>query len=172
MDCQEFADLFPLYLEEGLDESRREEWRAHLQSCTECSTRAIKEDPTLLFLTGASSTIDTAGVERCVHDIGALIRHEKFKKRVRRPQRWWYASAAAVLLMISTSFFWAKNDAPEPRLAASETQPTVGAEVNEQSQPPRMDVEMSHQGLRVYQYADAGDGNSAAYFIVDKDLEL
>lgn len=172
MDCQEFADLLPLYLEEGLDEHRRGQWREHFESCTECGTRAMEEDPTLLFLTGAPSTIDAEGVERCVDDLGALIRHERFRKRIRRPQRWWYAAAAAVLLMISTSFFWAKNDAPGPLIAASETQPTVGAETNDQSQPPRMDVEMNHKSLRVYQFANTGDGNSAAYFIVDKDLEL
>jgi anti-sigma factor RsiW len=171
MDCQEFTDLLPLYLEDGLDASRREQWRAHLESCAECSTRAMEKDPTFLFLTGAPSTIDTEGVERCVDDLGALIRHERFRRRIRRPQRWWYAAAAAMLLMISASFFWARTDAPISLLAASETQPTVGAEINDQSQPPRMDVEMSHKGLRVYQFANTGDGNSAAYFIVDEDLE-
>ena len=79
--------------------------------------------------------------------------------------------SAAVLLVISGGLYRFGTEAPADLVASGALQPTAAA-VSREVQPPRMDVEMSHKGMRVYQFADTGDGNSAAYFIVDEDLEL
>lgn len=171
MNCRDLSRLLPLYLDDELDESRRKELRAHLGSCEICRARAMEEDPAMFFLSSSQKPVDSEGVERCLRDLGAMIRQERLRKRIRRPQRWWYAAAAAMLLVLSAGFFRARLESPSSLVAASEVQPTAGV-ASDQSQPPRMDLEMTHEGLRVYQFADTEDGNSAAYFIVDKDLEL
>ena len=172
MNCNEFTDLMPLYLEECLDEARRNEWREHLEKCAECREVALEEDPSLLFVLGTLPPVDSKDVERCVRNISALVRQEKLRRRIHRPQRWWYAAAAAVLLMISAGVFHLHTQDPANLKASAETQPIVAAVSEEEIQPPSIDVEMAHKALRVYQFANSNDGNSAAYFIVDEDMEL
>jgi hypothetical protein len=40
------------------------------------------------------------------------------------------------------------------------------------SSPPRIEVDMVGEGVRVYQYADQQDGDTAVTFIVNPQLEL
>jgi hypothetical protein len=55
----------------------------------------------------------------------------------------------------------------------TEPAPAVGAQAAEApSQPPRIEVDMAGEGVRVYQYADQQDGDTAVTFIVNPQLEL
>ena len=171
MNCDEFLRLLPLYLDEKLEGDRRADWRRHLRECRSCRNRALAEEAGLFPVLGTPPDIDVAGVEHCVLSLGAMIRQERLRKRMRPARKWWYAAAAAVLLLISGGLYRMERGEPAALMVSETLQPTATAVVREH-QPPRMDVEMSHQGIRVYQFADTGDGNSAAYFIVDEDLEL
>jgi len=171
MNCSEFKQLLPIYLEEKLEGAQRNEWRRHLRECRTCREIAIGREPGLLFVAGSPAPIDMEGVEQCTLNLGAMIRQEKLRKRMHTPRKWWYAAAAAALLVISGGLYRFGMVAPAELVTSEALQPTAAA-VSREVQPPRMDVEMSHKGMRVYQFADTGDGNSAAYFIVDENLEL
>jgi hypothetical protein len=43
---------------------------------------------------------------------------------------------------------------------------------NTNSEPPTVEVEMSDEDVRVYQFADDDDTDTAVYFIVNPALEL
>lgn len=174
MQCHEFINLMPHYLDDSLDEAQRRLWRQHLRSCAECRTRALNEDPSLLLSMSAPASVDRLRVDACVANVGALIRQESLKQRIHRPTKWWVAAAAAVLLMISAGVFRATAPGSTPLLASTDATSTAkpAKTTPEKVQPPRMDLDMTRDGLRMYQFAGSGDENSAAYFIVDENLEL
>jgi len=171
MKCSEFLKNLPRYLEETLDGSQRKLWREHLNQCSSCREKAFAQEPSLILSAGLSQTVDQAGVEACLANVSSMIRQEKLKKRMGHPEKWWYAAAAAVFLMISASFIPRFSIETAPGRTA-ETVPTVVASDHGGTQPPRMDIDMARDGLRIYQFADSSDENAVAYFIVDESLEL
>jgi len=171
MDCRSFQEKLPLYLDEKLHGELRHAWRRHLRDCPSCKKKAVEADPSLLFAYLPAEKVDHQGVETCVTTVNSMIRQEKLTRRMYHVPRWWYAAAAAILLSVSTLVFRGLPSASVGLHAGAEISPTATA-AREDVQPPRMDLETGPDGVRIYQFADTGDGNSAAYFIVDENLEL
>jgi len=171
MNCSEFLKILPRYLEEEIDGIERRSWREHLNQCSSCREVAFGEDPSLILSAGLSKTVDQEGVDTCIANLSSMIRQEKLQRRLGHSSKWWYAAAAAVFLMISANFL--PRFSPEAGLGQSaEAIPTVVASDHHEVQPPRMDIDMVRDGLRIYQFADSSDENAVAYFIVDESLEL
>jgi len=171
MNCSEFLKNLPRYLDEAIDGTERQSWREHLNQCSSCREIALGRDPSLILSAGLSQTIDQEGVDVCLANLNSMIRQEKLKRRMGHSSKWWYAAAAAVFLMISANFL--PRFSPEAGLGQrAEAVPTVVVSDQHEVQPPRMDIDMARDGLRIYQFADAGDENAVAYFIVDESLEL
>jgi anti-sigma factor RsiW len=157
------------YLDENLDEDRREWFRSHLRDCETCCGWAVDQDPTLLFVTSAEPTDDPEKVEACVAAVTGQIRRQRLERRLRGRRRPWLAAAAAATLVVAGGLVWQMvpgAGAPEaPAMAevegAAETAP----------EPPSIEVEMADETVRVYQFA-ADDDDTAVYFVVNPAMEL
>ncbi len=181
MSCEVYRELLPAYLDESLDEVRRTGFRTHLKSCAACREYAIGEEPTLAFSVARSSDPSPDRIEACVAAVVAGIHQDRLERRLRPSRRPWLAAAAAVVLaIIVASMWWLKSNdgAPSPTLQADAHQvevpsPTVGEEVPVATEPPpRVEVDMIQEEVRVYQYAIGNDGTTGAVFIVNPAMEL
>ena len=167
MRCADLPEILDAYLADALDEPRRAAVRSHLRSCERCREAALDADPTLLFVAAPPADPDAARVEDLTRAVVAQIRQQRLQRRLghRRP---WLAAAAAVVLSLIGIAGWrllAPGSASEPA--------AMGAQVAEApSPPPRIEVDMAGEGVRVYQYADSQDGDTAVTFIVNPQLEL
>ncbi len=173
MRCQEFRELVDRYLEESLDEARREGFRSHLSSCAVCRQVALQRDPTLLFAALEPQGDDEEEVERCVTAVTASIRRDRLERRLRRP-RPWLAAAAAFLAGAGVVATWeaTRHDAfPAAQSAGSVATPAVAAAPRDGAPPPEVQVDMPGEGVRVYQFADQVDRNTAVCYIVTPALE-
>lgn len=172
MDCKIIQTQLEDYCADRLDESQRAEVREHLAGCQDCRVQAIAFDPTLMFAAMSISETDHQRVERCADSVATMIRQDRLQRRLRSPRRTWLAAAAAVLVVLTGSVLW-RTTAHGP--VGSSATPTVGpvvAAATETAPPPRVEVEMGEENLRVYQFSDAGDENTAVYFIVNEAMEL
>lgn len=181
MSCEGFRELLPAYLDDNLDEVRRKGFRAHLQSCEECRRIAIVEEPTLLFSLERRSEPSPDRIEACVTSVMAGIRQDQLQKLLRPSHRSWFAAAAVVVLTIIASTAWwlgsGQPGAVEPLQAdagaAGVEAPVSEDEVSIPSEPPpRVEVDMTHEEVRVYQYAIGDDASTGAVFIVNPGMEL
>ena len=181
MSCESYRDLLPAYLDESLDEVRRTGLRAHLRSCAECRAFAIETDPTLMFSLADRDEPSADRIEACVSGVIAGVRQERLQQRLRPSRRPWLAFAAAVVLAVGASaVWWVANDAAEgqPTIQAEAQEPEliVPAETGEDpplvEPPPRVEVDMTQEEVRVYQYAIGDDDSTAAVFIVNPGMEL
>ncbi len=167
MRCSDVPELLDAYLADALDEPRRTALRGHLRSCGRCREAAVRTDPSLLFVAAPPGEPDPGRIEDVTRAVLMQVRQQRLQRRLghRRP---WLAAAAAVVLSLIGIAGWrllAPGSASEPA--------TMGAQVAEApSPPPRIEVDMAGEGVRVYQYADQQDGDTAVTFIVNPQLEL
>jgi len=181
MSCETTRELLAAYLDDSLDEVRRVAFRAHLRSCASCREIALAEEPTLIFSLAERREPDPARVEACVAAVTAGIRQQRLQRRLRQPRRPWLAAAAAVLVAVAGAGGWwlgsERGDAG-PVLQAdaggtAETSATPAGELpTEIEPPPRIEVDMTQEEVRVYQYAIDDDSSTGAVFIVNPGMEL
>lgn len=181
MSCEVYRELLPAYLDESLDEVRRTGFRSHLKSCAECREFAIEAEPTLVFSLARCTDPSPDRIEACVHAVVAGVRQEKLERRLRTSRRPWLAAAAAVVVaIIAASMWWmgSGDGIPAPTLQAdAQGTEVAGASAAEQAPiptkpPPRVEVDMTHEEVRVYQYAIGDDASTGAVFIVNPAMEL
>jgi predicted anti-sigma-YlaC factor YlaD len=170
MNCELFREQLGSYLDESLDEERRRWFRRHLHECAACRTRALAEDPSLIFAVDEATPADSARIESCVANVTAQIRQDRLARRLRPRHRPWLAAAAAMVVVVSAGLAWQSifGDAEQPPVSMAET------EVEERvATPPTVEVDMPEEDVRVYQFAnDDDDADTAVYFIVNPALEL
>jgi anti-sigma factor RsiW len=180
MNCASCRELLTAYLDETLDEVRRNQFRTHLRSCARCREHALGEEPTLVFALTDRPEPEPAEVEACVAAVVAGIRHDRLRRQLRSPRRGWLAAAAAVLIAVTATATWwlASNrvigiapvqadarGAQIPVAAVAERAPAMV------EPPPRVEVDMTENEVRVYQYATEDDA-TGAIFIVNPAMEL
>jgi len=181
MSCEDYRALLSAYLEESLDEVRRTGFRAHLRSCDQCRDFAIAEDPTLVFSLARGSDPAPERIEACVTAVIASVRQERLERRLRPSRRPWLAVAAALLMAVIASTAWwltggQSGETPQIQADAHEVG-TAGPVAPEETPtliepPPRVEVDMTQEEVRVYQYAIGDDGTTGAVFIVNPAMEL
>jgi len=181
MSCEDYRELLAEYLDESLDEVRRAGFRAHLARCAECRDLAIAEDPTFMLALAGRREPSPDRIEACVTGVMAGIRQEKLQRRLKPSRRPWLAAAAAVVLaVVASTAWWVTSGGPveSPPLQAEATEvevlePVVSDEVPKATEPPpRVEVDMTQEEVRVYQYAIGDDGTTGAVFIVNPAMEL
>jgi anti-sigma factor RsiW len=167
MRCSDVPELLDAYLADALDEPRRSAFRSHLRSCASCREAALRTDPTLLFAAAPAGEPDPARVEELARSVMAQVRQQRMQRRLgHRPA--WLAAAAAVVLALVGIAGWrllSPGTATAPAVTAARA-------AEAPSPPPRIEVDMAGEGVRVYQYADQQDGDTAVIFIVNPQLEL
>ena len=181
MSCDVYRELLPAYLDDSLDEVRRAGFRAHLRSCSECRELAFAEEPTLVFSLSRRREASPERIEACVASVVAGVRQERLQRQLRSPRRPWLAAAAAVVLaIIAATAWWTRGnlpgDGPEFQADAQEAAVSIPA-ASENSPvatepPPRVEVDMAQEEVRVYQYAIGDDATTGAVFIVNPAMEL
>ncbi len=82
----------------------------------------------------------------------------------------WMAVAAAATIVMSGGIAWRTMVGG----GSGTSQPVADArrDAELQNSPPTVEVEMSGEEVRVYQFANDADADTAVYFIVDPALEL
>lgn len=170
MECTEFRRELDAYLGEDLEEERRLLFRRHLRECASCGDWARSVEPSLLFAMADTEPVDLARVEACAAAVTAQIRQQRLAGRLEARRRPWLAAAAAAVLMLGGAAVWQllPGGGEMPPSASG----GVGTEKGEISEPPTVEVEMSGENVRVYQFADDDDTDTAVYFIVNPALEL
>jgi predicted anti-sigma-YlaC factor YlaD len=170
MDCTEFRELLDAYLEETMEEDRRPDFRHHLRECSSCGAWARSVEPSLLFAMAQARPADLARIEGCAAAVTGQIRQRRLDGRLRGRRRSWLAAAAAVVVAIVGAGTWQllplAGD-PSPIISYD-----AGAGSEVESAPPTVEVEMPGDDVRVYQFADDEDADTAVYFIVNPALEL
>ncbi len=181
MSCDVYRELLPAYLDDNLDEVRRTGFRAHLKSCSECRELAFAEEPTLVFSLSRRREPSPERIEACVASVVAGVRQERLQKQLRAPRRPWLAAAAAVMLaIIVASAWWMRGTLPGDvtglQADAHEAGISIPAAVEAipvpAEPPPRVEVDMIQDEVRVYQYAIGDDASTGAVFIVNPAMEL
>jgi predicted anti-sigma-YlaC factor YlaD len=106
MDCNVFRELLNSYLDESLEEDRRQSFQRHLRECASCRESALLEDPSLLFASAPEPVISQADVDACAVAVTARIRQQRLAHRLHRRRRPWLAAAAAIAIMIAGGLIW------------------------------------------------------------------
>ena len=169
MNCERFESLIEAYLGDALDEVNRTAFRDHLRSCSACRERAVRVDPTLMLIALPPRPEHPERVEAVTQAVLGQIRQRRIERRLHPPRRRWLAAAAMVVVSIAGVTGWRLLSGIDDQVPA-ETATAVQAA--ESAPPPRAEVDMVGEGVRVYQYADDMDGDSAVYFVVNPSLEL
>ncbi len=181
MSCEVYRELLSAYLDDSLDEVRRTGFRAHLKSCDECRELALAEEPTLIFSLSRRSGPSPERIEACVASVVAGVRQERLQRQLRPSRRPWLAAAAAVMFAIIASTAWwmsgnQTDDLPQLQADAHEIEVSVPSAVEAipvpAEPPPRVEVDMIQDEVRVYQYAIGDDVTTGAVFIVNPAMEL
>ena len=77
--------------------------------------------------------------------------------------------AAVAVMVIGVGTVWRSTPEDEATAAlGTAEQAEIG---HDRQPPPSVQVEMANERVRVYQFAEDGDGDSAVYFIVNPALE-
>jgi hypothetical protein len=170
MQCNEFQQQVHAYLDETLEEPRREMWRQHLNSCADCREWALSKEPTLLFIPTRAGQPSPSDIEECVTAVTALIRQDRLNRRLHSRSRPWLAAAAAALISLGGGLLWLQSgneSGSVPTVELAKPEPALP-----ELPPPEVEVDMDGEGIRVYHFATDGDENVAATFIVNPALEL
>ena len=169
MNCEIFRDMVGSYVDETLEEDRRQWFRHHLLECGPCRDSALKQEPSLMFTAAPASQPSPESVEACVAAVTGRIRQDRVERRLFRRRRPWMAAAAAVVMVVSGGLAWRSMTGDEGvGRPAAETAQGIDARVT----PPSVEVEVAGDDVRVYQFATDGGSDTAVYFIVDPALEL
>jgi len=171
MRCDTFRDRLTDYLDESLHDDERRQVREHFVSCTECGRWAMTVEPTLLFARASSSaTASSAQVEACTRAVLSQVRQRRLERQFGARRRPWLAAAAAAVLALGAAAIWGVTglvSGPQPTVPAPGF---AGAAVHE-APPPRVEVDMVGEGVRVYQFAQEDDADTAVLYIVNPALE-
>jgi anti-sigma factor RsiW len=170
MNCEVFREMIGSYVDETLEEGRRLWFRAHLRECPNCRKSALREEPSLLFAMAPAAPGESEAVEACAAAVMGRIRLDRLERRLQRRRLPWMAAAAAAIVVVGGGLGWRTIIDG----GGGTAQPAVEAQHNSglQISPPTVEVEMAGEGVRVYQFANDGDADTAVYFIVDPALEL
>ena len=170
MNCEIFREMIGSYVDETLEEGRRLWFRTHLRKCPTCRESALREEPSLLFAMAPAAPGEPEKIEACAVAVMGRIRQDRLESRLHRRRRPWLAVAAAAALVISGGIAWRTMVGG----GSGTLQPVVEArrDAELQSSPPTVEVEMAGEEVRVYQFANEADSDTAVYFIVDPALEL
>jgi len=169
MNCDTFREQLADYLEERLEDDRRAEVRTHLAVCDDCRHWALAQDPTMIFALPSAASVPSARVEASVAAVSAQIRQKRLERRLGSGVRPWLAAAAAAIAVLGGGVVW---QGMGHRMGATPAAgPAVVEAVADDSPPPRLEVDMPGSGVRVYQHAEAGDGDAAVYFVVNPALD-
>jgi Rieske Fe-S protein len=82
----------------------------------------------------------------------------------------WLAAAAVSVVLVAGATIWQMTRGVDE--AVSSPRAGTGEVVADPHMPPQVQVEMESEGVRVYKFADEGDGDTAVYYIVNPALEL
>ncbi len=109
-------------------------------------------------------------IEACAAAVMGRIRQDRLERRLYRRRRPWLAAAAAATLVISGGIAWRTmvNGGSETLLPVVEAR----QDVELQNSPPTVEVEMQGKEVRIYQFANEEDADSAVYLIIDPAMEL
>jgi hypothetical protein len=109
-------------------------------------------------------------IEACATAVMGRIRQDRLERRLQRHRRPWLAAAAAAIILVSGGVAWRTTIGA----GSGVFQPAVDALRDSElhNSPPTVEVEMPGEEVRVYQFANDEDENTAVYFIVDPALEL
>lgn len=170
MNCEIFREMIGSYVDETLEEGRRPWFRTHLRECPTCRESALRKEPSLLFVMAPATPGEPGAVEACAAAVMGRIRQDRLERRLHRRRRPWMAAAAAAIVMVSGGLAWRTviggwSGTLRPAVEA-QREPEL------QKSPPTVEVEMPGEEVRVYQFANDEDGDTAVYFIVDPALEL
>ena len=168
MNCEIFREMIGSYVDETLEEGRRLWFRTHLRECPTCRESALREEPSLLFAMAPVAQAEPEAIEACATAVLGRIRQDRLERRLQRRRRPWLAAAAAAIMVISGGLAWRTVN------LVGNPQPAVEAQHDSELQitPPSVEVETTGEDVRVYQFANDEDGNTAVYFVVDPALEL
>ena len=160
--------MLSAYLEDRIDADERLDFREHLGACAACRQIALAEEPTLVFVLHPPREPRAERVEACIAAVTGRIRHERIERRLRGRRGGWLAAAAALVVAATMGVMWRTAPRPaDPILSPPEVVATSSDE--EVSPPPRVEVDMPGEGVRVYQFAQEDD--TAVYFIVNPAME-
>jgi anti-sigma factor RsiW len=180
MSCESYRDLIDAYLDDSLDEVRRTGLRAHLRSCADCRDIVVRREPTMALVLGAGTPVDEARVEACVTAVMSGIRRERLERRLRPSHTPWFAAAAAVVIAVFAAGWWWQTQGEPAAPAGLQAEAVVEADTETAAEstaeprvePPRVEVDMTEEEVRVYRYAIGGDESTGAIFIVNPAMEL
>jgi len=170
MQCETFEELIEAYLGDALDDLQRRAFREHLGSCECCRDKAICVDPSLMLSAAPPRVGDPQKIEAVTQAVMGQIRQQRIDRRIHGRRRQWLAAAAMVVVSLVGVTGWrllSSDGGEAPMLAVAEVQAT-----KQTVPPPRAEVNMTGEGVRVYQYADDDDSDTAVYFIVNPAMEL
>lgn len=173
MNCRDFLNCMDGFLADRLEADEERDFRGHLRSCSSCREAAVTADPVLVLSAAPLKEPSDRQVEACVGAVAALIRQDRLQRRISRPKWRWMAAAAAVVVSTGAGVtWWANRPEAGGAGAALATNSVSAVSGRENPPPPHVEVEAPGNDLRVYQYADAGDGNTTVVYIVNESLEL
>ena len=170
MNCEIFRETLGSYLDETLDEDRRQWFRRHLRECASCRESALKEEPSLLFVVAPAPPASPEAIDACAAAVTARIRQDRLERRLHRRRRPWMAAAAAAVMVVGGGVAWRAVIGGGERALVRGVE--TSRDLEAQTSPPTVEVEMQGEEVRVYQFATDGDADTAVYFIVDPALEL
>lgn len=174
MSCEQFRASLREYVDDRMDGPARTTFRHHLRQCAACRRWAVAEEPSLLFALGAAPAPRPETVEACVSAVTARIRQERLERRLGERRQPWLAAAAAALVVVGAGVVWRLMPPPSPATLGVPPATVTAAEApgpEKRTEPPRVDVDMPGEGIRIYQYAQEPDDDTAVYFIVNPAME-
>ena len=169
MNCEIFREMVKSYVNETLEEDRRQWFRRHLRECASCRESALRQEPTLMFAIAPAKPVAHESVEACVAAVTGRIRQDRVERRLRYRRRPWLAAAAAAAVVVSGGLAWRAMVGNE---GAGSSAIGTAQDIDQSVSPPTVEVEAMGDDVRVYQFATDGDNDTAVYFIVDPALEL
>jgi anti-sigma factor RsiW len=167
MNCEIFREMIGSYVDETLDEDQRKWFRRHLRECAPCREIALEHEPTLMFTAARAQPVAPESTDACAAAVRARIRQDRLQRRLNRRRPWMAAAAAVVVL--SGGLAWRSMVGHE---GSGDSAVGMGQGSSSRVSPPSVEVEMAGDDVRVYQFANDGDNDTAVYFIVDPSLEL
>ncbi len=173
MNCGDFLRRIDAFVADTMEGPEELDFRKHLRTCTACRQEAVARDPVFLLSAVPLREPTAEQVQSCVGAVTALIHQDRLQRQVRKPRWRWMAAAAAAVMAVGAGLAWWSGQPgfDEKDHLSSESGVSVASH-REKLPPPRVEVETPGSDLRVYQYADTDDGNTAVVYIVNTSLEL
>jgi hypothetical protein len=122
-----------------------------------------------MFSAAAPTSADPIRIEQAAQHVLTQIRQERISRSLRSRRRPWLAAAAAIVVMVGAGAAWWLVPIGGVTSPADVVEHADHPALEEP--PPRVQVEMPDEGVRVYQFAEGDDDDGAVYFIVNPALE-